>query len=83
MLTNQPSPYPVKVSSGGLVSVLDFPLSSMKAPAFPSSSRKQNFGVVRASVAVEQPTQKTKVAALIRIGTRGRCVFFFLLGLQM
>ncbi|KAF3455936.1 hypothetical protein FNV43_RR00579 [Rhamnella rubrinervis] len=75
MLKNQvlirPSPPPVKFSGGGSVSVLGFSLSYRKAPAFPSSSRKQNFGVVRASVAVEQPTQKTKVAALIRIGTRG------------
>ncbi|XP_048333556.2 porphobilinogen deaminase, chloroplastic [Ziziphus jujuba] len=71
MLRNQPLIRPVNFSSSGSVSVLGFSSSSPKAPFFTSYGRKQNIGFIRASVAVEQPTQKTKVDALIKIGTRG------------
>ncbi|KAF4358603.1 porphobilinogen deaminase, chloroplastic [Cannabis sativa] len=70
MLTNQslmarPS-CPVNLSSSGSVSVLGFSLPSPRMACV----RNHGIGVIRASVAVEQQTQKTRVA-LIRIGTRG------------
>ncbi|KAG6667845.1 hypothetical protein CIPAW_01G129500 [Carya illinoinensis] len=42
----------------------------LKTPGFLRNTRKHGVGIIRASVAVEQQTEKTKVA-LIRIGTRG------------
>ncbi|POO03564.1 Porphobilinogen deaminase [Trema orientale] len=70
MLTNQalmarPS-IPVHLSSRGSVSVLGFSLPSPRT----NCMRHHGIAVIRASVAVEQQTQKTRVA-LIRIGTRG------------
>ncbi|KAM3686819.1 hypothetical protein ACJW31_10G030900 [Castanea mollissima] len=53
---------PVKWSSSGLV--LLFP-PRLKTPA-----KHNNMGIIKASVAVEQQTQKN-ITALIRIGTRG------------
>ena len=45
---------------------------SLKPPAFSTGGKKfHGFGLIRASVAVEQQAEKTKVA-LVRIGTRGR-----------
>ncbi|EXC33988.1 Porphobilinogen deaminase [Morus notabilis] len=71
MLTNQGCVmarpcFPVSFSSSGSVSVLGFSLPSLKT----TSRRKHGIGVTRASVAVEQQTQKSRVA-LLRIGTRG------------
>ncbi|PON34930.1 Porphobilinogen deaminase [Parasponia andersonii] len=70
MLTNQALMarplFPVNLSSRGSVSVLGFSLPSPRTTCM----RNHGIGIIRASVAVEQQTQKTRVA-LIRIGTRG------------
>uniref|UniRef100_A0A2N9F569 hydroxymethylbilane synthase n=1 Tax=Fagus sylvatica TaxID=28930 RepID=A0A2N9F569_FAGSY len=57
-------PCPVKWRSSGSVLLLGFSSPCLKTPPF---LRK---GIIKASVAVEQQTQKTKTA-VIRIGTRG------------
>ena len=49
-------------------------LPSLKSSAFSKNRAKPRAGVTKASIAVEQQTQQTKVA-LIRIGTRGRYSF--------
>lgn len=54
----------------GSVSLVGFSSPRLKTPSFPKSLKKRSFGLVRASAAVE-----TKVA-IIRIGTRGRYLFF-------
>lgn len=54
----------------GSVSLVGFSSPRLKTPSFPKSLKKRSFGIVRASAAVE-----TKVA-IIRIGTRGRYLFF-------
>jgi hypothetical protein len=63
-------PCPVKWRSSGSVLLLGFSSPCLKTPPF---LRK---GIIKASVAVEQQTQKTKTA-VIRIGTRGRYFSLF------
>ncbi len=63
-------PCPVKWRSSGSVLLLGFSSPRLKTPPF---LRK---GIIKASVAVEQQTQKTKTA-VIRIGTRGRYFSLF------
>ena len=60
---------PLKWCSSG--SVLLFP------PCLKTPAKHNNMGIIKASVAVEQQTQKT-ITALIRIGTRGRYSFSLL-----
>ena len=58
--------------SNGSLSLLGFSSLSLKPPAFSNGAKKfHGVGLIRASVAVEQQVEKTKVA-LVRIGTRGR-----------
>ncbi|CAN6549919.1 unnamed protein product [Malus baccata var. baccata] len=74
LLTKQalPSCSSINFAGGvGTVSVLHLSMPSLKPRAFPNSIRKHSLiGLPRASVAVEQQTQKSKLA-LIKIGTRG------------
>ncbi|XP_038906286.1 porphobilinogen deaminase, chloroplastic [Benincasa hispida] len=67
-VSHSPMPRPRNVGS---LSLLGFSSLSLKPPAFSNGAKKfHGFGLIRASVAVEQQTEKTKVA-LVRIGTRG------------
>ena len=60
---------PLKWCSSG--SVLLFP------PCLKTPAKHNNMGIIKASVAVEQQTQKN-ITALVRIGTRGRYSFSLL-----
>ncbi|KAH0990758.1 hypothetical protein GBA52_002241 [Prunus armeniaca] len=89
LLTKQALPLSsINFAGAGTVSVPGFSLPSLKTRAFPVCIRKHSaVGIPRASVAVEQQTQKAKLA-LIRIGTRGRYTFpviadFLLVGLLL
>ena len=65
---------PSNLWNGGSVSVPGLAKASV---SFTKCRRKlQNGFLTKASIAVEQQTQETKVA-LIRIGTRGRYTFIF------
>lgn len=67
-VSHSPMPRPCNVTS---LSFLGFSSLSLKPPALSNGAKKfHGFGLIRASVAVEQQTEKTKVA-LVRIGTRG------------
>ena len=68
-VSHSPMPRPCNVGS---LSLLGFSSLSLKPPAFSNGAKKfHGVGLIRASVAVEQQVEKTKVA-LVRIGTRGR-----------
>lgn len=62
---------PIKWGTGGSVSLVGFSTPCLGAsPFLRNYATKHGAGVIRASVAVEQQTEKTKVA-LVKIGTRG------------
>ncbi|XP_022982636.1 porphobilinogen deaminase, chloroplastic-like [Cucurbita maxima] len=67
-VSNSPMARPCNLAS---LSLPGFSSLSLKPPAFTNAPKKfHGFGLIRASVAVEQQPEKTKVA-LLRIGTRG------------
>ncbi|CAI0444023.1 unnamed protein product [Linum tenue] len=71
LVSHTARPMPIS-AAGSSVSAKGY-ACSIKSRAFPP--RKQRASVLKAAVAVEQQTEKPKVA-LIRIGTRGRCLNF-------